>query len=862
MTPWLWSLRELRRRPSRTLLTVAGIAVGVAILVAALTAVASARHAYRDLFDSTGGRPTLEVAASARSGFDPAAVDGLTTLPEVESAGSRVHATAALLTPDGATPAVVVGLGPPADAAFTPHEGRPFEPAAGAWLDRHSAAAHGWRPGATLRFWTPTGLAELPLLGTVAPRGPAGLSGGAVLYLPLATAQRLFALPGQVNGVELTLRDGADADAVGRAVAARLPPGLTVQGPGGHAASAEALLRAVEHGLAALGLIALVAAGFVVLNTVLLNVTERRGEFALLRALGAGSRQVRHLLLCEAALLGGAGALVGTAAGLGLALVLTDALQGFLGLALPRPRPAPLVLLAGLAAGPLLSVLAAWGAAWRAGRRPPLPDLVGARGVGGEVRASRGSVAAIVLLGAAGALVAGLALGRWPAPLAATLLAPGIAGLLAAAALCLPLVLPPLVRLGHGLLGALWPAEALLASRQLLGRPGRTGRSAAVLFLACAAAVAFGHYLLNSLADLHRWCGRAIVADYLVRGALPDSGFLLAAPLPETLGSDLEALAAVDHIDKIAFLPAQVNGRQALVLARTFRADRPPAVDLRAGEPARAWQGLLHGETVVGTALAARLSVGVGDSVSLQGRRGPVVLRVAGTATEYAGGGEALYLEWHTAQQLLPVPGVHAFLVSARPGQGAAVAAQLEAYCRGHGLLLQSNAELCGVIDGLLTRVAGALWLLVGLTLAVAALGVANTLTMNVVELAPELAVLRAAGMTTGQVRRLVLCQALLTGLAGLTPGAAAGVGLAALLTRLANVAFGQQAPFAISWTLIGGCWLAGLAIAALAAWLPARQAVRLVPGAFGTARRDLDFLPKRWADLPCPFGAKEQLWA
>src|ERR1700681_3020872 len=69
VTTWIWTVRELRRRPARTLLTLFGIAIGVAIVVASLTAIRGARGAYHDLFDTTGGRPTCEVVASGAAGF-------------------------------------------------------------------------------------------------------------------------------------------------------------------------------------------------------------------------------------------------------------------------------------------------------------------------------------------------------------------------------------------------------------------------------------------------------------------------------------------------------------------------------------------------------------------------------------------------------------------------------------------------------------------------------------------------------------------------------------------------------------------------------------------------------------------------
>ena len=63
MTTWNYTFGELHRRGGRTLLTLAGVAIGVSILVAASASIESARVAYRDLFDLAGNEASLEIVA-------------------------------------------------------------------------------------------------------------------------------------------------------------------------------------------------------------------------------------------------------------------------------------------------------------------------------------------------------------------------------------------------------------------------------------------------------------------------------------------------------------------------------------------------------------------------------------------------------------------------------------------------------------------------------------------------------------------------------------------------------------------------------------------------------------------------------
>jgi putative ABC transport system permease protein len=386
----------------------------------------------------------------------------------------------------------------------------------------------------------------------------------------------------------------------------------------------------------------------------------------------------------------------------------------------------------------------------------------------------------------------------------------------------MPLLLDGLGRM----LAPISGVEGEVARRQLSRYPARTALTAGVLFVAVVTALAFGQSLLNTLRDLRRWCHRAIPADFLVRASRPDTAFLLATALEDSLGDELARLDGVAAVDRISFLPARVQGRPVLVLARTFDPQRPLPLDLRGGgAPENVRRRLAEGGAVLDVGLARSLGVGPGGRIVLETARGPRELPVAGTATEYAGGGSALYLEWETARRLLSVPGTHAFLVTARPGSIPALAEGLRDFCAARGLLLQSNPELSGEIDHHLARVTAVLWGLMSLAFLVASLGIANTLTLNVRQQARDLAVLRALGMTRPQTGRVVSWQALLLGLAALVPGVGGGVGLAYLLNRATNALNGRQVSFRVDVLLVlGACGLA-LAVGQLAALLPGRRA-------------------------------------
>ena len=335
--------------------------------------------------------------------------------------------------------------------------------------------------------------------------------------------------------------------------------------------------------------------------------------------------------------------------------------------------------------------------------------------------------------------------------------------------------------------------------------------------------------LLFSIRDIHDWLDRVADADFYIRSVWPDpTTMVTAAALPEALGAEIDSIDGVDRVDKLSWVPARSSDRQLLILSSTFATEKPLPVDLAEGDPVNVLRGLLDGEVVVGTTLAQRLGLGVGDEIVLETRQGPKALRIAGTTTEYTVGGMSLYMEWDTAKRLFNVQGVHAFRVTARRGERSAVTPQLRKFCEERGLLFQSYAELREMFDRQMEGFLGSVWLLIALVFVVASLGIVNTLTMNVLEQTRELGILRAIGMKRSQICKMVLSQALALGVVSLLPGILAGIVLTCLMILVTYPVTGQPIDLEVDVFFVLGCSTAALVIAVLAALIPAGRAARL----------------------------------
>ena len=155
-----------------------------------------------------------------------------------------------------------------------------------------------------------------------------------------------------------------------------LPAGLSVQAPASRGGLAQDSLLSTELGLGSLSVVSLVAGAFVILNAFLMNLGERRRQFAILRALGATRRQVTRLLLREAAFFGVTGAALGLALGLGISVLQRGIMGPLLGVTLPRPRLTLTPFFLAALLGPGMALAATYYPARRAGRRAPLEDLL------------------------------------------------------------------------------------------------------------------------------------------------------------------------------------------------------------------------------------------------------------------------------------------------------------------------------------------------------------------------------------------------------------------------------------------------------------------------------------------------------
>jgi putative ABC transport system permease protein len=177
--------------------------------------------------------------------------------------------------------------------------------------------------GSPVGEWLRIGDMRCRVLGTLAEQGLAGgFDVDETVIMPVASAQQLF----NTSAVFRILAEANGVDAVSAArrdiieIVKRRHAGeedITVVTQDALASTFDTIFNMITAGLAAIAAISLVVAGVLIMNVMLVAVSQRTAEIGLLKAVGARNRQVLALFLTEAACLSLLGAAVGVVLGAG-----------------------------------------------------------------------------------------------------------------------------------------------------------------------------------------------------------------------------------------------------------------------------------------------------------------------------------------------------------------------------------------------------------------------------------------------------------------------------------------------------------------------------------------------------------------
>ncbi len=842
-------VRRLLSEPLRSAMTLAGVALGVAVVVAIQLANASAIGGFNMALDTMSGRASVEIVGSG-SGVDETRLVALGWLREFGSVSPVIEGEMAVVFAEGRTEAVrVLGVDILRDRAIRDYRlrsrqdgGDDGDVPAARLLDLLTspravvvaetlARRHGFDRGSELRLMSGDRVQTFDITALLADEGPARVLDGNFVLMDIAAAQLAFDRLGRLDRIDVRLAEGRDVDEALAAIAARLPAGLEAQRPGRRGEQVERMLASFHMNLTALSWIALIVGLFLVYNTVTISVVARRNEIGMLRAIGVTRQQVLALFLGEAAVFGLAGAGLGLAAARLLAnaaVALTASTVSTLYVATAAAPPAldawHVVLAFGI--GVPLSLLAAALPAREAAGVPPTAAIAGADTLDTRFRLRPRSILWPALLLALAAWLATLGpVGR--VPLFGYLSTLAIIG---GAALFVPAVIFGLAAVSRRTLRRVFGVEGLLAHANFTSAIPRLSISVAALAVALSMMVAIA-VMVGSFRDTVRyWVSQTLQADLFVR---PGTG---AGPAADrTMSRDVVAAIAahpaVEAVDAFRNADITFEGERVLLASGTFEVVATRGALLfrsPANGPAALAAAIGTDQVIVSEAFARKFRRQDGDELTLATPAGPRLFRIAAVYYDYSTERGVIVMDRATFTRHygdLPPTGLSVYLrTGADPD--AVRAAMLAGLAEGHRVFIHTNRSLRAEVLRIFDSTFAITYALELVAVFVAMLGVAGTLLTLVIERRRDLALVRLVGAHRRQVQRMVIIEAGLIGIVSQAVGLAMGLALSLVLIYVINVqSFGWTIQFHLPARFLIQATVAVIGATIVAGIYPARRA-------------------------------------
>lgn len=829
------ALRNVLAHKARLLMTVLAVMLGVAFVSGTLVFTNTISDAYQRSsakgFDRVDVAVTPEYQDSAgdrvggRADLTQAMLDKAGEVPGAASATGVVSGFTAVADQDGK---LVGGDWQSAggnywgtkDARYPLVDGHAPHGKDEVLLDSRTAERGGYKVGDTVRL-SVDGPVLTPTLAGVFTTDDGNVSaGGSLALFDTPTAQALFGKKGTYDEIDVRAAAGTGQAALKSELDKALPARLVQTTTGEKLADDQATqiaasMSGLKQALLVFAGIALFVGTFIIANTFTMLVAQRTRELALMRAVGASRRQVTRSVLIEAFAVGAVAGVTGLAAGIGIGAGLRSLLGSF-GASVPD---GPLVIspgtvVAALAVGILITMLAAWLPGRRAAKIPPVAAMSSVH--------AKATTKSLVLRNTLGALfsAAGVAtvLGattmdadaaQAPMGLGAVLLIIGVF-------ILTPLLSRPLIAAAAPVL-RVFGVSGKLARQNSVRNPRRTAATASALMIGLTLITGMTVMAGSLQTAIDKMASSAIRADYVVsmanRGPLsPDVADKVAAADGVTASSPLRN--AESRIDGRTEFLTGVNGSSIAKLT-----------DLKVDDGAFEVGG---SRVVVDKDRAKDYGWRTGSHFTAHFEDGKARrLTVAGIyeGNEMING---IMLDNKVLTPHLKDPADMQVMVKTAGGTSETARDTLtKTLGLNPAIKIQDKQDISDDIAKMFTTMLNMLYGLLGMAVIVAVLGVINTLAMSVFERSQEIGMLRAIGLDRKAVKRMVRLESLVISLFG----GVLGIGLGVFFGWAAGQLLGTKMPtyeLVLPWARMALFLLLAALVGVLAALWPARRAARL----------------------------------
>ncbi len=846
----LLAWRRLKEEPFRLVLTLVGVALGVAVFLAIKMANETSTRAFENSLVAISGKTQLEVSAGGL-GVDENLILKLRAMKEVKRAtpviqqhiwvrkvgesGARWRRGA----PSQGRAVLALGLDLLGDNDFRGYEfenkysreevlSRIADPQ-GLFVARGAADALGVGAGDFVEIEAARRM-RFRVQGVLKPEGMAKSMDGRLLIMDIGVAQEVFERFGRLDRIDLILEDGGEIESIRERIQSFLPPGAVVERPARRGRDVEKMLASFQLNLTVLSVIALLVGCFLIYNTMSASVLRRRGEIATLRSLGMTSKAIIFLYGAETFCIGLAGSCLGVAMGVfmaqGALSFISQTIRNLYAFLEVRHVPlGPETLLWGFGVGLGVSLVSGLFPAIAASRQTPRQGVVERRG---KVEVRPVFIAALVGSALLTALIAyWLNLGAVArgTPLPGYLSAAAV--VLATALFSLPVVLCGSFIVRRVLGGSV---NAWLAAHGLGRHPHRNAVTLSSLAIAVAMLVSLIIMIESFRATVELWTQQTLRADFY---AAPASRFIKGsnASISEDVLKSIGGVSGVAAVDGFRAVRLPWRGRRITLAGGDFRivAERGRLLFVDGDSKETLTRARTRGEAIITETFSNLYGVKKGDLLHLPAPGGAVAVRVAGVYYDYTTDGgfvvvDRKFLKKHWGDDRLSSLAIY-LTENAQPED---VRKSLEEVLD-PTMVLISNAGLKKRVSSIFDQTFAITYALEFIAVLVALLGVATGLSSNILERVHEIGALRAMGLSRKGIVSAIMGEAVIIGVLSVLVGLASGVCLAAILIFVVNkLSFGWTIQYIFAWKGMA-VYLLVVVLASLAAsWFPARAAARI----------------------------------
>jgi putative ABC transport system permease protein len=655
----------------------------------------------------------------------------------------------------------------------------------------------------------------------------AGDKGGVdsgMIYADIATAQELLGMGDRITRIDLFIPE--DRSDLVAALERFLPSQVSLVETGKRNRSIRKMSRAFETNLFAFGILALFLGMFLIYNTVSFSVAQRRRNLGILRCLGVTRGEIFRMIMGEIlffAMIGAAlGVLLGILLGTGTVRAVSQTVSTlYFHLNVVDFHLTLSIVLKGFLAGILAACLAGIPAALDAGRTRPVTLLRIARG--------RRIVKLWPLLLAASLVTIGAGLGLLTIyKTNLSLCFAGIFMLFLGEALLVPIFCLLLIRLFLVFCGRFLGVMEKMAIHSLPRNLGRTSVAMAALMTVISVFIGISTMTGSFKTALINWIEASMQGDIIVSAAGEGQQFL-AEELIETIA----AMEGIGHAEPVAVYEvfSETLGSHFIFAARVNISRKKWL--WKVGDEALVRQRLREGWILVSEVFAFQMDLipGQDHRATLNTARGPQSFPIAGVFQDFFTGGGRIILHRDTAARYWDMKGATDLGLTVVDGEkpDEMIARIQDRFAGRYPILVEPLYSLRNQIVTIFERTFLITIALQILSAVVAFIGIINAVVSILLDRLHEIGVLRANGMTRGQLLRMMMTECAAMGMIAGLLAVIPGIVLSWLLIHVVNKrSFGWSFDLVLDGGILAQGVILALTAALIAGLYPAVKTIRM----------------------------------